>query len=87
MNGPGAAGQSLGLFWLIILALAMSAVSLYYYLQVLKQIYVVPAAEGAPALQTAVLSKVALATVAASVLILGCFPDLLLKPLLEAIKG
>ena len=31
---------NLGLLWLVILAIAMSAVSLYYYLQVLKQIYV-----------------------------------------------
>src|SRR5207245_11083475 len=33
--------KSLGLLWLVILALAMSAVSLYYYLQVLKQIFIV----------------------------------------------
>ena len=85
-KGP-AAVQSLGLFWLILLALAMSAVSLYYYLQVLKQIYVRPSPEGAPAIQAATLSKVTVAAVAASVLILGCFPNLLLRPLLDAIGG
>src|SRR5579862_2128788 len=35
---------NLGLLWLVVLAVAMSAVSLYYYLQVLKQIYVADAA-------------------------------------------
>ena len=38
-------GQSLGLLWLVILAIGMSAVSLYYYLQVLKQIYVTEPAD------------------------------------------
>src|SRR5208337_4670352 len=32
--------KNLGLLWLVILAIAMSAVSFYYYLQVLKQAYV-----------------------------------------------
>src|SRR4029077_18194362 len=36
----GGGAKNLGLLWLVILAIAMSAVSLYYYLQVLKQIYV-----------------------------------------------
>src|SRR5439155_2579509 len=40
----GAEPKNLGLLWLVILAIAMSAVSLYYYLQVLKQIYVADAA-------------------------------------------
>ena len=83
-KGPA---QPLGLFWLIILALAMSAVSLYYYLQVLKQIYVRPAPEGALPVQTAFLSKVTLVAVAGSVLVFGCFPNLLLRPILEAIGG
>ena len=34
------AGGELGLLWLVILAIAMSAVSFYYYLRVLKQAYV-----------------------------------------------
>src|SRR6185295_13087772 len=40
--------KSLGLLWLVIFAIVMSAVSLYYYLQVLKQIYVVDAPAVAP---------------------------------------
>ena len=77
----GAAGM--GLLWLVVLAIALSAVSLYYYLQVLKQIFVAPAAEGtvtAPGsgswLQQAVLLVVALA-----VLALGCLPEWLIHRL------
>jgi NADH-quinone oxidoreductase subunit N len=69
----------LGLLWLVILAVAMSAVSLYYYLQVLKQIYVTEA--GSPVAQTAVktpiLRQVVLAILAALVILLGCAPHLL----------
>ncbi|MCI0744477.1 MAG: NADH-quinone oxidoreductase subunit N [Verrucomicrobia subdivision 3 bacterium] len=35
-------GKDLALLWLVVFAIAMTAVSLYYYLQVLKQIYVAP---------------------------------------------
>ena len=79
--------KDLGLLWLVILAIAMSAVSLYYYLQVLKQIYVVegpgllPGQQGAPVLSQAVLAVIALAVVA-----LGCAPDLIVGRLLNAIK-
>jgi NADH-quinone oxidoreductase subunit N len=37
---------SMGLLWLVVLAIAMSAVSLYYYLRVLKRVYVAPPAAG-----------------------------------------
>ena len=37
------AGAYPALLWLVVLALAMSAVSLYYYLQVLKRVYVADA--------------------------------------------
>ena len=64
-------GQSLGLLWLVILAIGMSAVSLYYYLQVLKQIYVTEAPE-LPRLQSSWPSQVAVVLLAAAVIILGC---------------
>src|SRR5438094_1291455 len=38
-----AQAKNLGLLWLVVFAIAMSAVSLYYYLPVLKQIYVAEA--------------------------------------------
>jgi NADH-quinone oxidoreductase subunit N len=80
----GPSSGNLNLLWLVALALGASAVSLYYYLMVLKQIYVrEPAAPGA--LQIPVLSQVVIAFVAAAVLILGCVPGLLLNPLARAL--
>ncbi|HEY2953447.1 MAG TPA: NADH-quinone oxidoreductase subunit N [Verrucomicrobiae bacterium] len=81
---PGAADQPLGLLWLVSLALAMSAVSLYYYLQVLKQIYVADAPVGAPALRPRLTTKVVLALLALGVVGLGCAPGLLVERLLAA---
>jgi len=73
-----AGAPNLGLLWLVILAVAMSAVSLYYYLQVLKQIYVKDAADPAP-LKTTVLTRVVLVLLAALVILFGCAPNLLLR--------
>jgi NADH-quinone oxidoreductase subunit N len=81
-----ASPENLGYVWLVIAAIALSAVSLYYYLQVLKQIYVAaPAVETTPPPQTPVLSQVILALLALAVLILGCAPNLLLGPVSSAI--
>lgn len=64
-------GWALGL---VALAIAMSAVSLYYYLQVLKRAFVMPGVEetpiAVPPMTTAVLVVIALA-----VLALGIFPE------------
>ena len=78
--------QPLGLLWLVIFAIAMSAVSLYYYLQVLKQIYVAPVTEGAPEIRASLASKVVLVALAVAVVVLGCAPNLLLGRLVEAIR-
>jgi NADH-quinone oxidoreductase subunit N len=77
--------DNLGFLWLVVAAIALSAVSLYYYLQVLKQIYVAPAGDKA-AMQTPVLSQVILALLALAVLVLGCAPNLLLGHLASAIQ-
>jgi NADH-quinone oxidoreductase subunit N len=82
----GGGPQNLGLLWLVILALAMSAVSLYYYLQVLKQIYVAETPTDAPHPATPILSQCILCLLALAVLLLGCAPNLLVRPLVEAIK-
>jgi NADH-quinone oxidoreductase subunit N len=81
------APASLGLLWLVVIALALSAVSLYYYLQVLKQIYVAEPGADAGALTTPVPSQVALLLLALAVVVLGCAPNLLLGPLVTAIHG
>ncbi|HTB95868.1 MAG TPA: NADH-quinone oxidoreductase subunit N [Terracidiphilus sp.] len=67
------AGFGLGL---VILALAMSAVSLYYYLQVLKRAYVMPAVD-TTALKANPVTLMVLVLIAAGVVALGCFPALL----------
>jgi NADH-quinone oxidoreductase subunit N len=61
---------------LVALAVAMSAVSLYYYLQVLKRAYVVPALDEAP-ISAHPVTMTVLAVIAAGVVVLGCFPALL----------
>jgi NADH-quinone oxidoreductase subunit N len=77
----------MGMMWLVIFAVAMSAVSLYYYLQVLKQIYVAQAPAGGDGRPAPLASRAMVAVVAAGVLLLGCAPDLLVKPLLAAIRS
>ncbi len=81
-----AGAGSLGLLWLVILALTMSAVSLYYYLQVLKQVYIAEAPDDRTTLQIPVSTQVAVALLALAVVALGCAPGLLLSPLVSAIK-
>jgi NADH-quinone oxidoreductase subunit N len=69
-----AGGNNLGLLWLVILAIAMSAVSFYYYLRVLKQAYVQDAPDNAPAIRVPRLTQLALVLLAALVILLGCVP-------------
>jgi NADH-quinone oxidoreductase subunit N len=78
---------NLGWLWLVIFAIAMSAVSLYYYLQVLKQIYVVPAPAGQPQTRAALTCKIVLAALALGVVALGCAPNLVLGRLLASINN
>jgi NADH-quinone oxidoreductase subunit N len=75
----GADANHLGLLWLVILAIVMSAVSFYYYLQVLKQAYVLNAPEGAPAIKVPPVMMLTLILLAALVILLGCAPGLLLR--------
>jgi NADH-quinone oxidoreductase subunit N len=85
VSGGGAA--SLGLLWLVILAIAMSAVSLYYYLQVLKQAFVAEARPDAPRLPMSKVTGGMLVVLASAVLLLGVFPNLFVQPLLAALSG
>ena len=63
-------------FALVALAIVMSAVSLYYYLQVLKRVYVIPAADESP-IHAGWLSTTVLMLIAAAVVALGCFPQII----------
>ena len=71
-------GQNAGAapFALVCLAIAMSAVSLYYYLQVLKRAYVMPAVDKTP-VSVHPVTMLVLLVIAAAVVLLGCFPTLL----------
>lgn len=69
--------SSPGLVWLIILAIAGSAVSLYYYLQVLKRAYVTNPDDDAP-LKIAPWIQLVIVLLAASVILFGCVPNLLI---------
>ncbi len=63
-------------FALVALAVALSAVSLYYYLQVLKRAYVMQGADDTP-IKAHPVTMVVLVAIAAAVVVLGCFPALL----------
>jgi NADH-quinone oxidoreductase subunit N len=82
-----AAPGSVGLLWLVILAIATSAVSLYYYLQILKRAYVTPVPEGADDIQASLLTQVVVVMLAAVVILLGCAPHILLQWIDAAIRG
>jgi NADH-quinone oxidoreductase subunit N len=78
--------KTFGLLWLVILAIAMSAVSLYYYLQVLKRIYIANPPAGAGPIQTPIVSQIVICLIAFSVVLLGCAPNILLAWLHHAIQ-
>jgi NADH-quinone oxidoreductase subunit N len=63
-------------FALVALAVALSVVSLYYYLQVLKRAYVMPAIDESP-IKAHPVTLAVLLLIAAAVVLLGCFPALL----------
>jgi NADH-quinone oxidoreductase subunit N len=77
--------QHFGLLWLVLLALVMSAVSLYYYLKILKQVYVSEPKTETAAISVPMTMRVALWATAALVILLGCFPNMLLNRITAAL--
>jgi NADH-quinone oxidoreductase subunit N len=75
-----------GLLWIVLLALAMSVVSFYYYLKVLKQAYVSEPSAGATTIAVPATTRIAVWAAAALVVLLGCFPDLLLNRIAIALR-
>jgi NADH-quinone oxidoreductase subunit N len=83
----GADAKSLGLLWLVVLAVAFSTISLYYYLQVLRQAWL-PADERASSrLELDPLEVLTLGAAAVGVVVLGAVPELLLGPARAAIRA
>ncbi len=74
-------GSSLGLLWLVIVAVATSAISLYYYLQILKQIYVADGPATVIPIRASIPARLSILGLAAAVVLLGCAPDFLLQKL------
>jgi NADH-quinone oxidoreductase subunit N len=72
-------GDRFALLWLVLLAIVTSVVSLYYYLRVLKQVYVSSAPESVEPVAASSLTLVAIWTIAGLVILLGCAPNLLLS--------
>jgi NADH-quinone oxidoreductase subunit N len=72
-------GAGLGYWWLVAVALAASCVSLYYYLQVLKQVWVTPAGEGQGKVSGGIIVSALLVVLALVVVVTGCVPELLLR--------
>lgn len=78
-----APGAELGLLWLVIVAILASAISLYYYLQVLKQAFVLGPAAGPAPLS---LATWPIALLALGVVLFGVAPDLVLNPIDAALQ-
>jgi NADH-quinone oxidoreductase subunit N len=74
------------LLWLVVLAIAMSAVSLYYYLRVLKRVYITPPVDETATFRSPLITQVLVVVLAAAVVLLGCAPNLILKCILSAIQ-
>ncbi|MBM3861371.1 MAG: NADH-quinone oxidoreductase subunit N [Verrucomicrobia bacterium] len=74
--------EMFGLLWLVALGIVMSAVSLYYYLVLMKHMYVLPAKDETR-IATPGHLKMALAFCAAGVVLLGVFPE----PILALLKA
>lgn len=72
---------------LVLFAIAMSAVSLYYYLRVLKSVYVADPPTEAEAIHSSLLMRTVIGLLAGGVVALGCAPDLLLAQILKVIHA
>ena len=70
--------RTFGLLWLVVLAIAMSAVSLFYYLQVLKRMYVADVPAGAEPIPASFVTQTVICIIALAVVLLGCAPNLLI---------
>ena len=77
-------GQGSKLLWLVVLALAGSLVSLYYYLAVVKAALVDE--RPAPRMPLGMVERASIAGLCALVLALGFFPGLLLQRILDSLR-
>lgn len=85
--GSTADGMTPPMLWLVIIALSASAVSLYYYLQIIKQAYLLPASDDASAITLPSLTTITVVTLAIILLLLGILPGLLIIPIEAALSN
>jgi NADH-quinone oxidoreductase subunit N len=78
-------GGEPGLTWLVGLAAIMSAISLYYYLSILKQAFVKESTEAGEETSITVSHALAVGIPAVALVVLGLFPALLLEPITAAV--
>jgi NADH-quinone oxidoreductase subunit N len=71
-----------GMLWLVGLAMTTSLISLYYYLMVIKQMYMVPADDNTP-VGVSRVSGGALGLTVAGIVVIGIYPG----PLVDAIEA
>ncbi len=87
MNAGTSAGAQPGMLWLVAVAVAMSGLSLYYYLVILKKIYVEkPFPKDGP-VKPSLLFRGTVGLLAVAVIVLGCYPNLLLEPIHSAVAA
>lgn len=85
MAATGSGGQP-GLAWLVGLGAIMSAISLYYYLSVLKQAFVRQGPDEKTSPCLSLCHALAVIVPASLIVLLGLFPSLLLGPITQALK-
>jgi NADH-quinone oxidoreductase subunit N len=79
------AGANHGLLWLVALALFGSLISFYYYLMVLKAVFVDNTPSAVPVLRLDLLQRTSIALLALIVLFLGLFPGGLVSKITAAL--
>ena len=84
-SAPRFAPVPTGLLWLVVLALFGSLISLYYYLIVLKAIFVDQSDVTARPLETDWLQRAAVTVLATAVVLLGVLPSLFLDRIAAAL--
>ena len=82
--GSVSKGGNLGLLWVIVIAIAFNAVSLYYYLIVLKHVFVIPATRQPESPSPRNAATLLTGLLAASIFIIGLYPGVLLDPIRSA---
>lgn len=70
-----------GLVWLAVVAAVTSVIGFYYYLRVVREMYLEPSPEGAPDVETAPPGWVVVGAALAGTILLGLLPWLVLGPL------